>query len=54
MSLTPSEIHQEICKHIPGFKIDYKPDFRQVIAETWPQSIDDSICSEGLGIFIPL
>jgi nucleoside-diphosphate-sugar epimerase len=49
MSLSPSEIHQAICKHIPGFKIDYKPDFRQVIAETWPQSIDGSIAARDWG-----
>jgi nucleoside-diphosphate-sugar epimerase len=49
MSITPSQIHQEICKHIPGFEIEYKPDFRQVIAETWPQSIDDSISARDWG-----
>lgn len=49
MSITPFEISQAICQHIPGFKIDYKPDFRQVIAETWPQSIDDSIAARDWG-----
>ncbi|MCK4852803.1 MAG: L-threonine 3-dehydrogenase, partial [Bacteroidales bacterium] len=49
ISITPSDVHQAICKHIPGFKIDYKPDFRQVIAETWPQSIDDRVAARDWG-----
>jgi nucleoside-diphosphate-sugar epimerase len=43
MSFSPKEIAAEIKKHIPGFSISYKPDYRQVIAESWPQSIDDSV-----------
>ncbi len=42
MSFTPTEIAEEIKKQIPGFSISYEPDFRQSIAETWPESIDDS------------
>lgn len=49
MSITPSEIHAEIVKQIPDFKISYSPDFRQIIAETWPQSIDDSISARDWG-----
>ena len=43
MSFSPASIAAEIKKHIPGFVISYKPDYRQPIAESWPQSIDDSV-----------
>ena len=42
ISFTPEEISESIKKSIPGFSIDYKPDFRQEIAASWPNSIDDS------------
>ncbi len=42
MSFTPKEIAEEIKKLIPEFEIDYNPDFRQKIADSWPGSIDDS------------
>jgi nucleoside-diphosphate-sugar epimerase len=42
ISFTSKEIALEIKKHIPNFSISYQPDFRQIIADSWPASINDS------------
>ncbi len=49
MSLTPEMMHHEIRKHVPGFSISFHPDFRQAIADTWPQSVDDSVARADWG-----
>jgi nucleoside-diphosphate-sugar epimerase len=42
LSFSAEELAKEVQKHIPDLKVTYKPDFRQKIADSWPQSIDDS------------
>jgi nucleoside-diphosphate-sugar epimerase len=49
MSFSPEEIAAEIKTMISDFSIDYKPDYRQAIADSWPQSIDDSVARNDWG-----
>ena len=48
-SFSPIIQAESIKKYIPGFEIEYNPDGRQEIAESWPQSIDDSQAREDWG-----
>jgi len=43
ISFTPKELAEHIQNYIPDFSIDYQPDFRQEIAESWPESINDNM-----------
>lgn len=49
MSFSPKEIAAAIQNHIPEFTINYQPDYRQQIADSWPQSIDDSYARNDWG-----
>jgi nucleoside-diphosphate-sugar epimerase len=49
MSFSAGELADEIKKHIPDFKCEFKPDFRQAIADSWPKSIDDSAARKEWG-----
>jgi len=49
LSFNLRELAAEIKRHIPEFKIEYRPDYRQAIADSWPKSIDDSASREEWG-----
>ena len=49
ISFTPAVLAKAIQKVIPNFEIEYNPDFRQAIADSWPNSIDDSMSKKHWG-----
>ncbi len=49
MSFSPKEISGAIRQHIPTFSISYEPDYRQHIADGWPQSINDELARTDWG-----
>ena len=49
ISFSPEDISNEIKKHITNFSISYSADFRQKIADSWPNSIDDSLAKKDWG-----
>jgi len=49
MSFSAGELAAEIKKQIPEFSCDYKPDFRQAIADSWPESLNDSAARKEWG-----
>jgi nucleoside-diphosphate-sugar epimerase len=49
MSFSAGELAAEIRKYIPEFKCEYRPDFRQTIADSWPMSVDDSVARKEWG-----
>ncbi|MFB9240476.1 NAD-dependent epimerase/dehydratase family protein [Massilia antarctica] len=49
VSFNPRELAAAIQRALPGFEIGYKPDSRQAIAASWPQSLDDSVATADWG-----
>jgi nucleoside-diphosphate-sugar epimerase len=49
VSFSAGELAAEVQRHIPEFKCEYSPDFRQEIADSWPMSIDDSLARKEWG-----
>jgi len=49
MSFSPHQLTEAIQKHLPSFSTVYKPDYRQAIADSWPNSINDSVAREDWG-----
>lgn len=49
LSFSPKEIGAAIQTHIPEFEMEYEPDYRQAIANSWPQSIDDQVARRDWG-----
>jgi nucleoside-diphosphate-sugar epimerase len=49
MSFSAGELAAEIKKHVPNFEVVYAPDFRQAIADSWPNSVDDRCAREEWG-----
>lgn len=49
LSFSPREISLALQNHFPDFEVMYEPDFRQAIADSWPESIDDSAARQDWG-----
>ena len=49
MSFSPKEIAESIRSHYPEFSVQYAPDFRQKIADSWPSSINDDCARNDWG-----
>ena len=46
---TPKDFELSICKYVPDFKVSYVPDERQAYADSWVNSVDDSLARRDWG-----
>jgi len=51
LSFTAGELATEVAKRVPGFTCDFVPDFRQAIADSWPDTVDDTVARSDWGWF---
>ena len=49
VSFTAGELAAEVARRVDGFTCDFEPDFRQAIADSWPDSMDDSVARRDWG-----
>ena len=49
VSFNPQQLAKAIVHMVPDFRIAYKPDSRQAIADSWPQSLDDARATSDWG-----
>ena len=49
VSFTPKELEKQIKIYFPNFNVKFKPDYRQKIADSWPDSIDDQEAKDDWG-----
>lgn len=49
MSFSAMDLADEIRTHVPHFVCEFEPDERQAIADSWPQSLDDSAARQEWG-----
>ncbi|MDI9878383.1 NAD-dependent epimerase/dehydratase family protein [Flectobacillus longus] len=49
VSFTPAQVTAEIKRYYPDFEVQYQPDFRQMIADSWPKSVDDTAAYQDWG-----
>ncbi len=49
ISFSPEELTKELRKFVPELIVKYRPDFRQAIADSWPNSISDELAYNDWG-----